>query len=240
MPRSWNRMNVLVAGPLAAMLASTCLAGTLRPGSAAEHIVIQDAASARVDLDGKTVYFDPFFDEKTAAAPADLILITHGHERHCEPGPVSRVLKPETVIVAPRSCAARLRETVERKITTPVPGRTIRLGSLTVEPVAAYTPDLPDHPKSLGGVGYVLTIGGAKIYHSGSTALVPELEAVRADVALLAFWDGYILSTTDAASLARSLGAQVVIPIHCKPEDAVKLRDMLQPDIRVDLKGHKP
>ena len=34
--------------------------------------------------------------------------------------------------------------------------------------------------------------------------------------------DGYILSTQDAAEVARSLGAKLVIPIHGKPEEAVE------------------
>jgi L-ascorbate metabolism protein UlaG (beta-lactamase superfamily) len=125
----------------------------------------------------------------------------------------------------------------KRPITTPVPGQITQLAGLTVEPVPAYTPQHPDHPRETGGVGYVLTIGGVRVYHSGSTALVPELKEVRADVALLAFVEGYILGTQDAAELARSLGAKFVIPIHCKPEEAVKLRDALQPSIRVLIKG---
>jgi L-ascorbate metabolism protein UlaG (beta-lactamase superfamily) len=108
-----------------------------------------------------------------------------------------------------------------------------QVGSPGLRP--AHAPN-PDHPREAGGVGYVLRIDGVRVYHSGSTALVPELEKLRADVALIAFWDGYILSTQDAAELARRLGAKVVIPIHCKPEEALKLRETLQPGIRVLVK----
>ena len=163
--------------------------------------------------------------------------MTHGHDRLCSPATVARILKPETTIVAPEGCARALRETAGRPITTPVPGKSTQFAGLAVEPVPAYTPQHPDHARDAGGVGYVLTIGGVRVYHSGSTALVPELKKLRADVALLAFWDGYILNTQEAAELARSLGVKSVIAIHCKPEEAVKLRDALQPSIRVLIKG---
>ena len=235
MSRSRSRAVASVA-TLAAVLALPGLAESLTPEELAAHISLQAGASARVEAAGKVVYFDPFFDEKTEAPPADLILISHGHERHCETGPVSRILKADTVIVAPESCATRLKDAVKRAITTPVPGEAMTVAGLSVTPVAAYTPNHADHPKSLGGVGYVLAIGGVRVYHSGSTALVPETKAARADIGIIAFWNGYILSTEDAAAVARSLGAKIVLPTHCKPEDAVKLRDMLEPAIKVDIR----
>lgn len=88
------------------------------PEDVAGQISVQGAASARVEVDGKTVYFDPFFDEKTPAPAAELILITHGHDRHCSPATVARILKPETTIVAPEACARTLREKAKRPITT--------------------------------------------------------------------------------------------------------------------------
>jgi L-ascorbate metabolism protein UlaG (beta-lactamase superfamily) len=237
MGRSWSCAGALFVAAVIAASGAPGVAGTSTPEDVAGYISVQAAASVRVEVDGKTVYFDPFFDEKTPAPAADLILITHGHDRHCSPATIARILKPETTIVAPESCARTLRETAKRPIATPVPGKITQFAGLTVEPVPAYTPQHPDHPRETGGVGYVLTIGGVRVYHSGSTALVPELKEVRADVALLAFVEGYILGTQDAAELARSLGAKFVIPIHCKPEEAVKLRDALQPSIRVLIKG---
>jgi L-ascorbate metabolism protein UlaG (beta-lactamase superfamily) len=234
MGRSWSRA---IVAAVIAVSGAPVAAGASTPEDVAGHVSVQAAASARLEMEGKIVYFDPFFEEKTPAPAADLILITHGHDRHCSPATIARILKPETTIVAPESCAGAIRDTAKRPITTPVPGQTLQAAGLTVEPVPAYTPRHPDHPREAGGVGYVLTIGGVRVYHSGSTALVPELRKVRADVALLAFWDGYILSTQDAAELARSLGAKVVIPIHCKPEEAAELRDALQPSIRVLIKG---
>jgi L-ascorbate metabolism protein UlaG (beta-lactamase superfamily) len=133
-----------------------------------------------------------------------------------------------------------LGEVARRPIATPVPGHPLQVAGLEVEAVPAYTPSHPDHARATGGVGYVLAIGGVSVYHSGSTALVPELKEVRADVALLAFYDGYILSTHDAAALARSLGASFVVPVHCKPEEALRLRDMLQPEVAVVIKSAPP
>jgi hypothetical protein len=53
---------------------------------------------------------------------------------------------------------------------------------------------------------------------------------------VLAFWEGYILSTQDAAELARSLKAKIVVPTHCRPEEAVKLRELLKGTARVEIR----
>jgi L-ascorbate metabolism protein UlaG (beta-lactamase superfamily) len=74
-----------------------------------------------------------------------------------------------------------------------------------------------------------------RVYHSGSTELVPELSLVRADVAVLCFVEGYIMNTQDAAELARSLKAKVVVPTHCRPEEALKLRELLRGVTRVEI-----
>ena len=55
---------------------------------------------------------------------------------------------------------------------------------------------------------------------------------------LITFWDGYILSTEDTAAVARNLGAKIGHPTHCKSEDAVKLREMLEPAVKVDIGAH--
>jgi L-ascorbate metabolism protein UlaG (beta-lactamase superfamily) len=207
----------------------------LTPEEVVRHLSLQEAASVRVDAGGKTVYFDPFFDEKVEAPPADLIVITHDHDRHCSAGTVARILKPGTTVIAPEGCRRMLSTVVEQPVALAVPGATTKVGEITVEAVPAYTPHHPDHARERGGVGYVVTLGGVRIYHSGSTELVPELKAVRADVAVLAFWEGYIMSTADAAELARSLQAKIVVPTHCKPEEAVKLRDLLKGTTQVAL-----
>jgi L-ascorbate metabolism protein UlaG (beta-lactamase superfamily) len=208
---------------------------TLTPEELVRRISLQEAASVRVDAEGKTVYFDPFFDEKVEAPPADLIVITHDHDRHCSARTVARILRPETTVMAPEGCRRMLSTVVKQPMTPSAPGTTTKVGEITVEVVPAYTPHHPDHARERTGVGYVVSLGGVRIYHSGSTELVPELQAVRADVAVLAFWEGYIMSTQDAADLARSLRATIVIPTHCKPEEALKLRDLLKGATRVEL-----
>jgi L-ascorbate metabolism protein UlaG (beta-lactamase superfamily) len=210
-------------------------AAALTPDELVRHLTLQKAASVRIEAEGKTIYFDPFVDENADAPRADLIVITHYHDNHCSAKTVARILKPETTVIAPESCRQMLAGTVKQPITLAVPGVTTKVGEITVEPVPAYTPHHADHARERGGVGYVVTIGGVRVYHSGSTELVPELRAVRADVAVLAFVDGYIMNTQDAAELARSLEAKVVVPTHCKPEEAVKLRELLKGTTRVEI-----
>jgi L-ascorbate metabolism protein UlaG (beta-lactamase superfamily) len=71
---------------------------------------------------------------------------------------------------------------LKQPITPSAPGTTTKVGEITVEVVPAYTPHHPDHARERGGVGYVVSLGGVRIYHSGSTELAPtqvELMASR-------------------------------------------------------------
>jgi L-ascorbate metabolism protein UlaG (beta-lactamase superfamily) len=208
---------------------------TLTPQELVRHVSLHEAASVRLQAAGRTVYFDPFFDGKVVAPPADLIVITHDDARHCSDRTVARILEPDTTLIAPEGCRRMLSGVAKNTVTLAAPGVVTKVGEITVEAVPAYTPHHPDHARERGGVGYVVTLGGVRIYYSGSTELVPELQAVRADVAVLAFWEGYVMSTEEAAELARSLQAKVVVPTHCKPEEALKLRDLLGGAAHVEL-----
>jgi len=55
----------------------------------------------------QVVFFDPY--ELSASAPkADIILISHEHFDHCSPQDVSKIKKPDTVIVTDKASAGKL------------------------------------------------------------------------------------------------------------------------------------
>ena len=54
---------------------------------------------------GKALYFDPFrISEPTG--DADIIFVTHDHYDHFSPEDIAKVMKADTVFVAPASTAA--------------------------------------------------------------------------------------------------------------------------------------
>ncbi|HID16948.1 TPA: MBL fold metallo-hydrolase [Candidatus Bathyarchaeota archaeon] len=165
--------------------------------------------------DDKTIYIDPF--ELKGGERADIILVTHEHYDHCSPKDIKKVSSPETIVVAPGSCKRLLSGLKARFVK---PGDGLEVKGVKVEALPAYNvnkfrfPGQVFHPKEEGKVGYVLTVKGVKIYHAGDADLIPEMEGLRVDVALLPVSGTYVMTAEEAAEATRKLKADLAIPMH--------------------------
>ena len=171
-------------------------------------------AQSSIRIGGETVlYFDPF-RITNAAQDADIILITHPHFDHFSPADIAKVKKPDTVFVAPESMAAELKEA---GIPAPVlmkPGESKTVCGISVEAVPAYNRLKPFHPKRKGWLGYVVTVGGKRIYAAGDTDATDEAANVRCDIALIPIGGTYTTNSSEAAALVNRMQPQTVIPVH--------------------------
>lgn len=178
------------------------------------------------------VYIDPY-EIEGAHEPADLILITHAHYDHCDRKSVDALKKPSTVIYGPDAVSHN------------IPGvKVIREGmrftalGISVYVVAAYNPEKPYHPRGTG-VGYVVTVGGAKIYHAGDTDIIPEMKSLAKegiDVALLPIGGTMTMSETEASEVVALIKPKKVIPMHygkVVKADTQKFKKMVDNDAEV-------
>ncbi len=71
------------------------------------------------------------------------------------------------------------------------------------------------HPRSAGCVGFDLNVRGERLYHSGDTDVIPEMDTVvGADLALLPVSGTYVMTALEAVEAARRIQPRVAVPMH--------------------------
>lgn len=165
-------------------------------------------ASFRLEIAGKVIYIDPW--KLGSVIPADIVLVTHDHHDHLSPSDIARIVKPGTEIVYAGKGSPELKGSLHHVS----PGDTLQLGEVTVSAVHAYNVGKAFHPRDAGFVGYVVTVGGTRVYHAGDTDVIPEMADVRCDVALLPVGGKYTMTAEEAARALELIKPQAAVPMH--------------------------
>ena len=165
-------------------------------------------AGFRIRAGRAFVYIDPYRVPE-GSPPADLILITHGHYDHFSPQDVERLSTKRTWLVGPAAVAER----VSGQVHSIAPGESLDdelVRGVHVGAVAAYNTSKRDpdgkvfHPRDAGWVGYEVNVWGERLYHSGDTDVIPEMDRVTGvDVALLPVSGIYVMTAQEAAAFSR-------------------------------------
>jgi L-ascorbate metabolism protein UlaG (beta-lactamase superfamily) len=176
-------------------------------------------SSFRLTVGRAVVYIDPY-RVADAAPKADLILITHGHYDHFSPQDVERLSGKDTWLIGPAAVAER----VSGQVHSIAPGEQLEdelVRGVLVSAVAAYNTSKRDaagkvfHPREAGWVGYELNVRGERLYHSGDTDVIPEMDSVTGvDVALLPVSGVYVMTAQEAAEAARRIQPRVAVPMN--------------------------
>lgn len=164
-------------------------------------------ASFRLE-DGGIVYIDPY--RIRGGVDADVVLVSHSHYDHCSKTAIESIAKADTVIVTCEECAKKLRGNV-RVIRA---GQSIKVREIPVEGVPAYNINKPFHPRSEGGLGFIVTLGHRRVYFAGDTDLIPEMATVKADIALLPVSGTYVMTAEEAAKATVLIKPSLAIPMH--------------------------
>jgi len=177
----------------------------------------------RIKDDCRIIYIDPLAIGDTNKA--DYIFITHAHLDHFSLKDIKKIAKPETLIICPKKVAKKLNK-YDYNLKLVKPGDLIDLDfNLKVEAVDAFNLHnaflwLKAHPKSKQNVGYVFNIDTVRIYHTGDTDYIPEMENIRdIDLALVPIGgDNLTMNAEDAARLINQIKPQIAVPMHYEIE----------------------
>lgn len=193
-------------------------------------------ASFKIKKD-KTIYIDPFKiseDEK-----ADLILISHEHFDHCSPEDIEKVIGNNTTIIVNSNALSKVSKLPVKNIIVANPGKEIEVNEIKVKAVPAYntnkyrSPGVHFHPKQDEHVGFIIEINGIKVYHSGDTDVIPEMDMIHCDIALLPVSGTYVMTAEEAVEAVGKIKPKVVVPMHYgdivgTAEDAERFKSLVK------------
>ncbi len=166
-------------------------------------------ASFRIDGSSAVIYIDPW--KLKNPKPADVICITHSHFDHLSEEDIKLIRKDSTVIVGPPDCKSDLGQSFK----SIAPGDVVNVGDTKIQAVPAYNVDKEFHPKKNNWVGYIITVDGISVYHAGDSDLIPEMEGLNPDVALLPVGGTYTMTVPQAAEAAKKINPRLAAPMHC-------------------------
>jgi L-ascorbate metabolism protein UlaG (beta-lactamase superfamily)/pimeloyl-ACP methyl ester carboxylesterase len=181
-------------------------------------------ASVQIEHGGRVIQVDPAMGDQSTAKPADLVVVTDIHEDHLNPSRIARLRKAGAPVVVPAAVRQQAGDTLPAPVEVLANGQTKTVAGFAVEAVPMYNVehkagDVPYHTKRRGN-GYVITVGGKRLYFAGDTECVPEIKALASiDVAFLPMNLPFTMSPAEAADCAKAFKPKVVIPYHFQGHD---------------------
>jgi len=184
---------------------------SMSPTGAEQIVYVQwlGHSTVKVWTEDCVVYVDP---ERVPESlhDATLVCVTHTHGDHYSPSDIARISNSETRFVGPPDVVQRYGggQTI-------APGQTMVFDFVNIKAVPAYNINKPNHPKSNNWVGYIIELGGKRIYVAGDTDLIEEMKSLGdIDVAFLPAGGTYTMNATEAAEATGYIKPDLAIPYH--------------------------
>jgi L-ascorbate metabolism protein UlaG (beta-lactamase superfamily) len=241
--------------PARFILPALLLSLPVLPARAADDVIRSDTGSVTVhairhatfvlEWSGHTIAVDPVGGAAAFEGypTPDLVLITDVHGDHLDPDTLKRVAGEGTAIMAPPAVAEKLGEVERGRTTVLENGEKTEVAGVGVEAIPMY--NLTEernqfHPRGRGN-GYVLTLGGLRIYVSGDTEDISEMRVLKGiDAAFLCMNLPYTMSVEQAADAVLAFRPRIVYPYHYRGKgglsDVGKFEKLVSKDPKIEVR----
>lgn len=188
---------------------------------------------------GMNIYVDPFgkVADYTLLPKADLVLVTHEHYDHLDPQALSSIRTDKTVLVLSEICAQQITGGIVMRN-----GDEQTVAGIPVAAVPAYNiihkrpSGNPFHPLGCGN-GYILTLGGTRLYIAGDTENIPAMKALKEiDIAFLPMNLPYTMTPEMVADAATTFRPRILYPYHYGDTDISLLMALLKDENEIEVR----
>ena len=232
---------VLFWVPLARSADSVPTADSIATEDGALKILPINHATLALEWKDRTIYVDPVGGAKAfqGLPKPDLILVTDIHGDHFSKETLAELAGPNTKLVCPAAVADQMTPALRNSATILTNGQTGELLGVKIEAIPMYNltaERLKFHTKGRGN-GYVVALGGKRIYLSGDTEDIPEMLALKnIDVAFVCMNLPYTMTVEQAARAVRAFKPRVVYPYHYRGSDLNKFKELVGTDAGVEVR----
>jgi L-ascorbate metabolism protein UlaG (beta-lactamase superfamily) len=193
-------------------------------------------ASLLLQLNGQNIYVDPYGEvaDFSGFPEAGLVLITHEHYDHLDKKELAKIVTPETKIISTPLVATELKGVEALGNGGKTTWNAIEIAAVPAYNIVQKRPDgAPFHPEGNGN-GYILDIGGFRVYIAGDTEFIPEMKTIISpDIAFLPKNLPYTMSDEQFIEAAKQIQPKILYPYHYFEVDKAALSKALQ---RIEVK----
>jgi L-ascorbate metabolism protein UlaG (beta-lactamase superfamily) len=174
------------------------------------------------------IYIDPWRVTRTVFH-ADVILISHDHYDHFSMADITKLRGPDTIIIGNPSIVDQVDGATLLR-----PWQSMTVDKANIKAVPAYTPGSIQHPPEANGLGFIISVNLYDIYYAGDTGIIPEMEKIRPDIAILPLDGNDTLNIEDAVHVIKLMRPRWVLPSNwASTADSATLMDVKELKDRV-------
>ncbi len=183
-------------------------------------------ATMVLEWNDQTLYIDPYGGAERFAdfTSPDIVVITHKHGDHFNKETLEKLDLANAELIAPQSVVDEIGNLRFGRVTALRNGEDKSVNGVSITAIPMY--NLPEtdesrHPKGWGN-GYVITLGGKRIYISGDTEDIKEMRELKnIDYAFICMNQPYTMEVEQAASAVLAFKPKVVYPFHFRGKGGV-------------------